>query len=174
MFSFLPAVPGADEVRALVRKADTARHHGVPDGCILELDLSALPHETGSLDPVALLSHLGGARRPLLLRDTVAAIHRAADDDRVAGLIARVQFPATAPGPVQELREAIAAFTAGKPSLAWAETYPGTLSYYLASAFGEVDATLGHGRVGRIRDQPDVPAGRTGQGRYRGAVHRTR
>jgi protease-4 len=138
MFSFLPAVPGADEVRALVRKADTARHHGVPDGCILELDLSALPHETGSLDPVALLSHLGGARRPLLLRDTVAAIHRAADDDRVAGLIARVQFPATAPGPVQELREAIAAFTAGKPSLAWAETYPGTLSYYLASAFGEV------------------------------------
>ena len=25
-----------------------------------------------------------------------------------------------------------------KPSLAWAETYPGTLSYYLASAFGEV------------------------------------
>jgi len=39
---------------------------------------------------------------------------------------------------VQELRAAIAAFSAGKPSLAWAETYPGTLSYYLASAFGEV------------------------------------
>ena len=39
---------------------------------------------------------------------------------------------------MQELREAIAAFTAAKPSLAWAETYPGTLSYYLASAFGEV------------------------------------
>ncbi|MBO0866643.1 MAG: signal peptide peptidase SppA, partial [Mycobacterium sp.] len=34
--------------------------------------------------------------------------------------------------------EAVAAFTAVKPSLAWAETYPGTLSYYLASAFGEV------------------------------------
>jgi protease-4 len=39
---------------------------------------------------------------------------------------------------VQELREAIAAFSAAKPSLAWAETYPGTLAYYLASAFGEV------------------------------------
>ncbi|KKC01658.1 signal peptide peptidase SppA, partial [Mycobacterium nebraskense] len=39
---------------------------------------------------------------------------------------------------VQELREAIAAFSAAKPSLAWAETYPGTLSYYLASAFREV------------------------------------
>ncbi|MGB9308904.1 MAG: signal peptide peptidase SppA, partial [Mycobacterium sp.] len=32
----------------------------------------------------------------------------------------------------------IAAFSAVKPSLAWAETYPGTMSYYLASAFGEV------------------------------------
>jgi protease-4 len=56
----------------------------------------------------------------------------------VAGLIARVQLPAAAAGPLQELRDAIAAFTAEKPSLAWAETYPGTLSYYLASAFGEV------------------------------------
>lgn len=45
---------------------------------------------------------------------------------------------ALAGGAVQELREAIAAFSAVKPSLAWAETYPGTLSYYLASAFGEV------------------------------------
>ena len=138
MFSFLPAVPGADEVRALVRKADTARHSGVPDGCILELDLSAVPPESGGFDPVAVLSTLAGARRPMLLRDAVAAIHRAADDDRVAGLIARVQFPAAAPGPVQELRDAITAFTAKKPSLAWAETYPGTLSYYLACAFGEV------------------------------------
>ncbi|MCB1286513.1 MAG: signal peptide peptidase SppA, partial [Mycobacterium sp.] len=32
----------------------------------------------------------------------------------------------------------ISAFAAAKPSLAWAETFPGTLSYYLASAFGEV------------------------------------
>ena len=56
----------------------------------------------------------------------------------MAGLIARVQIPAAAAGPVQELRDAIAAFSDVKPSLAWAETYPGTLSYYLASAFREV------------------------------------
>jgi protease-4 len=62
----------------------------------------------------------------------------AADDPRVAGLISRVQIHAAPAGPVQELREAIAAFTAVKPTVAWAETYPGTLSYYLASAFGEV------------------------------------
>ena len=49
-----------------------------------------------------------------------------------------MQIPAAAAGPVQELREAISAFSDVKPSLAWAETYPGTLSYYLASAFREV------------------------------------
>ena len=84
------------------------------------------------------MAFIAGGGRPLLLRQVVAAIHRAAEDPRIAGLIARVQLSAAPPGAVQELREAIVAFTAVKPSLAWAETYPGTLSYYLASAFGEV------------------------------------
>ena len=110
--SFLPSIPGPDDVRALARRVDTARHHGVPSGCILELDLPAVPAETSGFDPLAMLSAVTGASRPLLLRETVAAIHRAADDPRVAGLIARVQIPAAPPGPVQELREAIVAFTA--------------------------------------------------------------
>ncbi|ULE33855.1 signal peptide peptidase SppA [Mycobacterium sp. IDR2000157661] len=135
MFAFLPGLPGPDDLRALVRRVDTARHHGVPDGVILELDLLSVPNETGGFDPFALLT---GAVRPLLLRETVAALHRAAQDPRVAGLIARVQVSGAPAGPVQELRDAIAAFSDGKPSLAWAETYPGTLSYYLASAFREV------------------------------------
>ena len=135
MFSLLSGIPGSDEFRAIARKVDTARHQGVPDGCVLELDLQSVPNETGGFDPLAVLA---GGGRPLLLRDAVTAIHRAAEDDRVAGLIARVQIPAAAAGPVQELRDAIAAFSAVKPSLAWAETYPGTLSYYLASAFREV------------------------------------
>lgn len=135
MVAFLPGLPGPDDVRAAVRRLNTARHHGIPDGCVLELDLMSLPPETAGFDPVAIIT---GGGRPMVLRQAVEAIHRAADDDRVAGLIARVQIPAAAPGPVQEFREAVAAFTARKPSLAWAETYPGTLSYYLASAFGEV------------------------------------
>ncbi|MCV7281926.1 signal peptide peptidase SppA [Mycolicibacterium flavescens] len=135
MFAFLPDIPGPDDLRALARRIDTARHHGIPDGCVLELDLQAVPNETGGFDPFALLT---GTGRPMLLREAVAAIHRAAEDPRVAGMIARVQIPAAAAGPVQELREAIAAFSDAKPSLAWAETYPGTLSYYLASAFREV------------------------------------
>ncbi len=135
MRSFLPGTSVRGIITTGVRRIDTARHHGVPGGCILELDLQASPPETAGFDPLRMVT---GANRPLLLRDAVAAIHRAADDDRVAGLIARVQLPAAPPAAVQELREAITAFTAAKPSLAWAETYPGTLSYYLASAFGEV------------------------------------
>ena len=135
MFSFLPGIPGTDDLRALARKVDTARHRGVPDGCVLELDLLSVPNETGGFDPFAVIASGG---KPLLLREAVAAIHRAAKDDRVAGLIARVQIPAASAGPVQEIREAIVAFSDVKPSLAWAETYPGTLSYYLASAFREV------------------------------------
>ncbi|HEY6648142.1 MAG TPA: signal peptide peptidase SppA [Mycobacterium sp.] len=135
MFGFLPGIPGADDIRNLARRVDTARHHGVPSGCVLELDLQVLPHETGGFDPFAMIA-TGG--RPLMLREAVAAIHRAAEDPRVAGLIARVQIPAAAAAPVQELRDAISVFSDSKPSLAWAETYPGTLSYYLASAFREV------------------------------------
>ena len=135
MFAFLPGIPGADDLSTLARRVDTARHHGVPNGCVLELDLQAMPNETGGFDPFAMIASGG---RPVLLRDAVAAIHRAAEDPRVAGLIARVQIPAAAAGPVQELREAITAFGHDKPTLAWAETYPGTLSYYLASAFREV------------------------------------
>ncbi|MBS4728818.1 signal peptide peptidase SppA [Mycobacterium sp. SM1] len=135
MFALLPELPGIGGVRALARRVDAARHHGVPTGCVLELDLRSAPPETAGFDPLAIIT---GSGRPLVLRDVVAAIHRAADDRRVAGLIARVQLTAEPVGPIQELRDAITAFTAAKPSLAWAETYPGTLSYYLASAFGEI------------------------------------
>src|SRR6516165_1165878 len=135
MFAFLPPLPGIDDVRALASRVDTARHHGVPSGCVLEFDLRSAPPETTGFDPLAIIT---GGSRPMALRDIVSAIHRAAEDPRVAGLIARVQLAASPPAAIQELREAIVAFSAVKPSLAWAETYPGTLSYYLASAFGEV------------------------------------
>src|SRR4051812_2869334 len=135
MFAFLSGIPGTDELRNLARRVDTARHHGVPNGCVLELDLQVVPHESGGFDPFAMIASGG---KPLLLREAVAAIHRAAEDPRVAGLIARVQISAAAAAPVQELRDAITAFSDVKPSVAWAETYPGTLSYYLASAFREV------------------------------------
>ena len=61
MFDFLPGVPGLDDLRAVGRKVDTARHHGVPSGCVLELDLLAAPPESSRFDPVALIS--GGGWR---------------------------------------------------------------------------------------------------------------
>lgn len=135
MIGFLPFLPRVDDVRALANRVDAACHHGVPAGCVLELNLQSMPSELTGFDPVAILT---GAGRQMALRDAVTAIHRAAEDPRVAGLIARVQLPASPPGAVQELREAVATLSAVKPSLAWAETYSGTMSYYLASAFGEV------------------------------------
>ena len=36
MFSLLPGLPGLDDLRSVVRRIDTARHHGVPDGVVLE------------------------------------------------------------------------------------------------------------------------------------------
>jgi protease IV len=139
MFAFLPSLPGflnrTDDVRALANRVDTARHNGVPNGCVLEFNLRSVPPETAGFDPLTIIT---GGGRPMALRDAIAAIHRAAQDPRVAGLIARVQLGASPPAAVQELREAIVAFSAVKPSLAWAETYPGTMSYYLASAFSEV------------------------------------
>jgi protease-4 len=139
MFAFLPSLPDlsnlGNDVRALAGRVDTARHHGIPNGCVLEVNLRSAPPETTGFDPLTIIS---GGGRQMTLRGAVAAIHRAAEDPRVAGLIAQVQLAASPSAVVQELREAIAAFTAVKPSLAWAETYPGTLSYYLASAFGEV------------------------------------
>jgi protease-4 len=139
MFALLPSLPDfsnlGNDVRAFADRVDTARHHGIPNGCVLEFNLRSAPPETTGFDPLAIIS---GGGRQMTLRGAVAAIHRAAEDPRVAGLIAQVQLAASPSAVVQELREAIAAFTAVKPSLAWAETYPGTLSYYLASAFGEV------------------------------------
>ena len=98
MFSLSSRYPRPRRSAVLGRKVDTARHHGVPNGCVLELDLLAAPPESSDFDPFALIA---GGGKPLLLRDTVSAIHRAAEDPRVSGLIARVQIPAAPAGPVR-------------------------------------------------------------------------
>lgn len=82
MFAFMPSLPGVNEVRALVDRVDTARHHGVPNGCVLELNLQSAPPETTGFDPLTIIT---GGGRQMSLRETVAAIHRAAEDPRVAG-----------------------------------------------------------------------------------------
>ena len=105
---------------------------------LLELDLTEAPATSGPGDPVTRLRLRGRAQ----LRPVLRALHEAAEDDRVRGLIAKVggELPWAL---MQELRLGVRAFAAGgKPTLAWAESFgEGSASmsdYVLATAFDEV------------------------------------
>ena len=76
-------------------------------------------------------------------RDVIDALDRAAKDDRVSGLVARVGAAPMGLAQIQEIRDALRRFRAsGKPAIAWAETFgefgAGNGSYYLATAFDEI------------------------------------
>jgi len=106
---------------------------------LLELDLTEPLVAPEADDPIARLR----ARSRRLLRPTLRALHEAADDRHVVGLIARVggMWPW---GTMQELRRGLQTFAAsGKPTLAWVETFGelgsrGMSAYVLATAFGEL------------------------------------
>jgi protease IV len=106
---------------------------------LLELDLTEPLVAPDLDDPIARLRSRG--RR--LLRPTLRALHEAAEDRHVVGLIAKVggMWPWAA---MQEVRRGVQAFAAsGKPTLAWAESfgevgYRDMAAYVLATAFGEV------------------------------------
>jgi protease-4 len=103
----------------------------------VELDLTEAPPEVVAADPLALVR---GRRRPSL-RSVVEALHDAAADAHVVGLVAKLGggMPLAR---AQELRDAVVAFARVKPAVAYAETFgegdPGTVAYYLATGFGEV------------------------------------
>jgi protease IV len=106
---------------------------------LLELDLTQPLVETEPDDPIAKLRSRGKPR----LRPILRTLHEAGDDSRVVGLVARIGSSGQPLAQVQELRNAVAAFRAsGKPAVAWAETFgeaaPGSLPYYLATAFDEI------------------------------------
>ena len=106
---------------------------------LLELDLSRGLLEAPPSTPVEAVRSF---QKPTM-RDVVEALEKAADDDRVRGLVAHL-------GPWQpdlaqshELRTAVARLRAGgKRTVAWTESFgelgPGNTGYHLASAFEEV------------------------------------
>lgn len=105
---------------------------------LLELDLTQPLADPSPGDPLAQLRSHG--RRQL--RPTIKALHEAAEDPRVVGLVAKVGGPISWTT-VHELRRGLQPFLdARKPTVAWAETFQdgpiGTASYVLASAFDEV------------------------------------
>ena len=105
---------------------------------LLEVDLTELPAVVDADDPLARLR----ARGRHQLRPILRALHQAAADRHVVGLIAKVggALPWAA---MQELRLGVRAFAAsGKPTFAWAESFgEGTgdmAAYVLATGFDEI------------------------------------
>ncbi|HEV2132252.1 MAG TPA: signal peptide peptidase SppA [Longimicrobiaceae bacterium] len=111
----------------------------VPRQAILELNLEEGLVEYVPHDPLA--QAIEGRRTSV--RDVVEALRRAAADDRVVALVARVGSGGLGLGQVEEIRDAVTAFRAsGKPALIFSETFgdagPGHGGYYLATAFDSI------------------------------------
>lgn len=111
----------------------------LPARMVLTMDLrDGLSEKTGNSPLTAL-----DLTPNLTLAETVLAIDRASRHRDVAGLIARMDGSGPGFAQTQEIREAIARFRAkGKFAYAYSASFgefgPGTLGYYLASAFDEI------------------------------------
>ena len=111
---------------------------GVPQAVILEINLEQVFAEYVPDGPLAQVA----TKDTNLIRTTVEALYRAAEDKRVVALIARVGNTNMGIAKIQEIRDAVLFFRkSGKPAIAWAETLgelsSGTKGYYLATAFDE-------------------------------------
>ena len=112
---------------------------GIGSQTILEVDLETSVLEYVPPDPFAQLTMKDTPQ----VRDLVEALAKAAADERVVGLIARVGQGGMGLAQLQEVRDAVIAFRAsGKPAYAYAETFgevnTGNASFYLATAFDKI------------------------------------
>lgn len=103
---------------------------------LLELDLTTPLLEAPPQDPVGVVL----ARRRAHLKDVLEGLALGAADPDVVGLIAHVGTPGQALAHTQEIRDAVRRFgAAAKTTVAWTESFgelgPGTVPYYLATAF---------------------------------------
>ncbi len=115
------------------------RGKSAPGKTVLELDLTQTIAEYVPGD--TLTRSLLDQR--LDLRELVRTLDQAANDDGVVGLVARVSSVPMGLARIQEIRTALADFSAaGKMTVAYADTFgewgPGNGSYYLASAFDRI------------------------------------
>lgn len=113
------------------------RRHGAR--LLLELDLTRGLLESPPASPVEAIR----AMHVPNLRGVVEALHRAADDDQVAGLVAHVGAQQPTLAQSEEIRAAVAELrAAGKPAVCWTESFgelvAGNVTYHLASAFEQI------------------------------------
>ncbi|HZA67218.1 MAG TPA: S49 family peptidase [Geminicoccaceae bacterium] len=111
----------------------------LPGQMILTLDLREEVPEMHGGEP---LGALGLPQSPTLIEVTMA-LEAAGRDSRVKGLLARLDGEGPGLAQAQELRSALAAFRdRGKFAYAHADSFgefgPGTVGYYLATAFDEI------------------------------------
>ena len=106
---------------------------------ILELNLEQPLIEAVPDTPLAELM----MQDTMTVHDVVSALERAADDDKVVGMIATVGAGGMGMAHMQDVRDAILQFReSGKPTIAFAESFgefgPGNGGYYLATAFEKI------------------------------------
>ncbi len=106
---------------------------------LLELDLTRGLVEAPPSTPLQALRERGTPS----LRSVIDALRRAADDERVGGLVAHVGGAELTFAQAGELRSAVAAFRAsGRTAVCWTESFgewgPGNVTYHLACAFEEI------------------------------------
>ncbi len=111
----------------------------LPPRMLLTVDLRGTLDNAGGSDPIDLLIGEGRAG----LDEVLLALDAAAEDPRVAAVVARIDATSHGFAAAQELRAAIARLReAGVPTLVHAESFgeggPGNEGYYLASAFEEI------------------------------------
>ncbi|MGF1606387.1 MAG: signal peptide peptidase SppA [Rhodothalassiaceae bacterium] len=109
----------------------------VPDNAVLELKIGGSLVETASrLDPADYFANpfIGDVPRETLVRDVVLAIRRAAEDDRITGMVVRLDsFVGGGTAALHWVADEIAAFRAtGKPVLAYGRYF--TQAQYLLAA----------------------------------------
>ncbi len=111
----------------------------IPRKTILEVDLEHAYDEYVPDEPITAL--LSGKKTTVI--ELVEALERAAEDDRVAGLVAKVGSAGMGLARLQEIRDAVAVFRkSGKPAVAWSETFgefsAGNGAYFLATGFDQI------------------------------------
>ncbi|MGI9452342.1 MAG: signal peptide peptidase SppA [Geminicoccaceae bacterium] len=111
----------------------------LPERIVLTVDLRNGLDEAVRNDTLATLD----LAPSLTLAETVLTFDRAGRERNVAGLVARIDGSGPGFAQTQEIRDAIARFRAkGKFAFAYSSSFgefgPGTLGYYLATAFDEI------------------------------------